>query len=59
MEKRLAAAVDQAAETLAAARDATAQARSVRRSAAMVLSRVAESLKRRPDQPEAGDGQDA
>ena len=53
LEQQLAAACAQAAATLAAARDASAQARSVRRGVAAVLARVGESMKRHPTPPES------
>ena len=53
-EEQLEAAYLQAAATLAAAKDVSAQARSVRRGVTAVLSRVGESLKRGPAPPPSG-----
>jgi hypothetical protein len=51
LEEQLEAACAQASAAVEAARDASAQARSVRRGVAAVLSRVGDSLKRRPAAP--------
>jgi len=54
LEERLAAACARASATLETARDVSAQARAVRRGVVAVLSRVAESLQRRPTPPTGG-----